>query len=368
MEQRGLTVDRPDAAPPFVLALDVGSSSARSALVDGRGRRVTGSLSAVTYRAETSVEGAAEFDPTALAEAVDGVIDAALRRAAALEVKMAAVAMTTFWHSLMGIDESGRPTTTLTTWADTRAAGAVESLSHRLDAGYHARTGALPHPSYPATRIAWLRSTALVGFAAPARWISFGEFLFLRWFGRPACSISMASGTGLYDQMRLAWDPASLEAVGLTADHLPPVDDQPIQGLQSTYRARWPALATIPWLPALGDGACSNVGIGAVTPGRAALTIGTSSAVRMLWRGAPVPPPPGLWLYRLDANHPVLGGALSEGGNLYRWARDTLRLDASDSLWEAVATVPPDGHGLTWLPFLAGERSPGWAAGASTSP
>ena len=174
----------------------------------------------------------------------------------------------------------------------------------------------------------------------------------------------MASGTGLYDQTRLTWDPSSLEAVGVTADHLPPVDDQPLQGLQPAYAARWPALAPIPWMPALGDGACSNVGVGTITRGQVALTIGTSSAVRTLWWGDAVSPPPGLWLYRLDRDHPGLGGALSEGGNLYRWARDTLRLDASDSLWEAVATVPPDGHGLTWLPFLAGERSPGWAAGA----
>jgi gluconokinase len=60
----------------------------------------------------------------------------------------------------------------------------------------------------------------------------------------------------------------------------------------------------------------------------------------------------------------LLGGALSNGGNLYAWLRDTLRLEPPDATEREVASLPPDGHGLTWLPFLAGERSTGWVASA----
>ena len=56
----------------------------------------------------------------------------------------------------------------------------------------------------------------------------------------------------------------------------------------------------------------------------------------------------------------LLGGATSEGGNVYAWLREALNLGAPDAE-QALATLPPDGHGLTVLPFLAGERSPGWA-------
>jgi gluconokinase len=63
----------------------------------------------------------------------------------------------------------------------------------------------------------------------------------------------------------------------------------------------------------------------------------------------------------VDAIQSVVGGATSEGGNVVAWCRESLALPArDDELEQAVAAVPPDGHGLTVLPFLAGERSPGW--------
>jgi gluconokinase len=71
--------------------------------------------------------------------------------------------------------------------------------------------------------------------------------------------------------------------------------------------------------------------------------------------------PAGLWCYRVDRRRALLGGATSEGGNVYGWMLDTLKLGQPDAIERALATLPPDGHGLTVLPFLAGERSPGWA-------
>ena len=71
--------------------------------------------------------------------------------------------------------------------------------------------------------------------------------------------------------------------------------------------------------------------------------------------------PAGLWCYRVDRRRALLGGATSEGGNVYGWMQDTLKLGEPDAIERALAQLPPDGHGLTVLPFLAGERSPGWA-------
>jgi gluconokinase len=121
----------------------------------------------------------------------------------------------------------------------------------------------------------------------------------------------------------------------LDPSKLPCVSDEPVAGA-------WPAL---------GDGACSNVGAGCVGPGRAAVTIGTSAAARVVYEAPAVEPTPGLFLYRLDARRFCEGGALSDGGNLHAWLEETLR-DAEP------ADVP--AHGLVFLPFLGGERSLGW--------
>jgi gluconokinase len=135
----------------------------------------------------------------------------------------------------------------------------------------------------------------------------------------------------------------------------------------------------VPFFAALGDGACSNVGCGATRPGEAALMIGTSAALRLLFREdapRPAPPeaPPGLWRYLLDERRVLIGGAPSNGGNLFAWLQHNLRLDAPDAFEAALAKAQPGVHGLTVLPFLAGERNPdypldvsGWIAGIRTA-
>jgi gluconokinase len=138
--------------------------------------------------------------------------------------------------------------------------------------------------------------------------------------------------------------------------------------LRGEFARRWPALRGASWFPALGDGACANVGSCAFDPTRMALTIGTSAAVRLV---VPRPPgqswsvPDGLWAYRLDQRRAVLGGALSNGGNLLRWVWETTGTGPDDEATAAATRLPPDATGLTFLPFLAGERSPGWHDQAS---
>jgi gluconokinase len=138
----------------------------------------------------------------------------------------------------------------------------------------------------------------------------------------------------------------------------------PQQGLRPEYGRRWPQLAEVPWFPLVGDGAAANVGTGCVSPRQVALTMGTSTAMRAVVDG-PVPYlPAGLWCYRVDARRSLPGGALTEGGNVYAFMRQTLQLPHPAAVEAALAGAVPDGHGLTVLPFLLGERAPGWAGHA----
>ncbi len=134
-------------------------------------------------------------------------------------------------------------------------------------------------------------------------------------------------------------------------------------GLSRPYAERWPALRDVPWFPALGDGAAANVGSGCVGHHRIALTVGTTAALRVIEPEVPEVPT-GLWCYRVDRRRALLGGATSEGGNVYAWLSHTLRLGEPAAVEAALAALPPAEHGLSVLPFLAGERSPGWAGDA----
>jgi gluconokinase len=272
------------------------------------------------------------------------------------------VGLTTFWHGLCGFDAAGRPVTPVYTWADSRSARDAALLRGALDeAALHARTGCHLHSSYWPAKLRWLARERPAEARRAERWGSVGEHLELVFFGEAATSVSMASATGLFDVGAGAWDTEALAAAGVEPGRLFRVVDRAEgrRGLRPDWARRWPVLRTVPWFPAVGDGAAGNVGSDCVERGRIALNVGTSAALRVATDGD-TPPPRGLWRYAVDARRLLLGGATSEGGNVYAWCRDVLRLPDEAGLEERLDAMPPDGHGLTVLPFLAGERAPGW--------
>ncbi len=354
----------PSSKTPLILTIDIGSSSVRAIFFDG-GANVLDHMSAHrSYTFETTPDGGVEIPAETLLDLVLEVIDEVLGTAGNLHPNIAAVAVSTFWHNLVGVDSRDEAITPVYSWADTRSAAAAEVLRQKLcESEIHARTGCVLHPNYLPAKLFWLQQTQPQIFKTSTRWMSFGEYLHLKLLGRTICSLSMASGTGLLDQNRRAWDEELMNAVSLQPHQLSPLGDvnTPLSGLSPAYAERWPALRRLPWFPALGDGACSNVGSGCSTQDRAAIMVGTSGAMRVMWKAEKVIIPPGLWCYHVDRNRFVMGGALSNGGLLFEWMRETLRLsDHSEELERELSHMSPDGHGLTVLPFLAGERSTGW--------
>ena len=311
---------------------------------------------------ERGPHGAAVLDAEGLARLVFRTIDATLTKAGSAGVGISAVATSTFWHGILGVDAHGRPTTPIFTWADRRAAAAARELKQVLDeTAVHRRTGSVLHSSYWPTKLLWLSRTDPDAFSRTERFLSPGEYLQLKVFGEARVGISMASGTGLFDQNRKEWDVDLLKKLPLDERNLSPVSEEPLRGLGGEWAERWPALRGAPWFPAVGDGACSNVGSGCTTQEKLALMVGTSGAMRVLWEAASTEVPDGLWCYRADARRFVSGGALSDGGNLVEWLKATLKLPGDEETEALVSGMEPDAHGLTLLPLLAGERGPGWA-------
>lgn len=359
------TISLEDARQPLVLALDIGSSAVRAMLFDGLGRGIQGPGARIPYKMKTSDDGGVEVSGDRLSEiaiqALDRVLTGVRERLPRNDI--AAVAVSAFWHALMGIDRDGRAVTPLFSWNDTRSARQADGLRLREDQqAIHARTGCTLHASYWPAKLAWLRETSPETFDQVDCWMSIGEYLFLRLFDRRVCSISMASGTGLLNQEDCRWDSAVLSLVEVSESRLPQLldSDEPLTGLGAQYAARWPLLAGARWFAPLGDGACGNIGSGCVTRDRAAINLGTSGALRVLWQGAAAPVIRGLWRYRADRRRLVSGGALSNGGDLYAWMNETLRIADAREVEPALAAIEPDAHGLTVLPFLSGERSTGW--------
>lgn len=352
-----------------VMALDVGTSGVRAALYDGGGREVPGTVARLTRSLSTTADGGAELDADEAVAQVVRTIDGLCARAGALTgietSRVALIGVSCFWHSLVGVDDEGRAVTPVLGWADTRAGRAAEELRLELDErATHRRTGCRFHPSYWPAKLRWLRAERNDLYRGARRWMSFADYLALALCGEARTSVSMASGTGLFDVRACAWDEELLRHLGVGVERLPAVATAGGAGaeLKIEYKRRWPQLARTRLLPAIGDGAANNVGAGCVTGERAALMVGTSGAMRVMWEGdAPAELPPALWCYRADWRRVVVGGALSDGGALRAWMSDALALGGDEAEVErALARMEPDAHGLTVLPFWLGERSTGW--------
>jgi gluconokinase len=348
----------------YILALDIGTSSVRAALYDLRGRVLPATMVKNERQLTATDDGGAEIDAlealTQIEKAIDDVLDKSKNVAGEIEY----VAASSFWHSLVGVDKKGKPTTKIFGWADTRSREFVAVLRENLDeAAAHNRTGARFHSSFWAAKLLWLKNDSPKIYNKTAKWLSFSDFLSLEFFGEAATSVSMASGTGIFDLRRCLWDEPLLSLIGIAPDNLPRLaEGGETFVLRKEYAERWAKLANARWFPAIGDGAANNIGAGCVRAEKAALMIGTSGAMRVAYQGEiPEKIPRGLWCYRLDRERIIIGGALSDGGGLYRWLKDNFRLtEDDDRTEEEIEKRAPDAHGLTFLPFLAGERSTGY--------
>jgi gluconokinase len=262
-----------------------------------------------------------------------------------------------FFHSIVGLDAAGRPVTSVLSWADNTSAADAAMLRERIDpARAHQLSGVPIHASYWPARILRLRQEQ----PRIRRWVGLPELVVEELAGHRVVSRSMASGTGLLDRATGTWSPDLLGALDQDVDALPPIvgDDEPLGRTSPVGARRWPTLARVSWFAPWGDGSCGNVGLGAVTPDRAALMVGTSGAFRSSLADPAPRVPAGLFAYRLGAGS-VVGGQLSEGGGVLAWASRLLGRPRS-SLEREAAELPADGHGLTALPYAFGERGLGY--------
>lgn len=350
-----------------VLAIDIGSSSVRALLFDSSARLIPSALVQYPHSMLTDSSGAAYFDVSTIQQQVDRCIDHLLQHPAAKGIQ--AVGLTTFVGNIVGIDGQHQALTPLLTYADARAVADFEALHPIYHAtNTHQRTGCPHYTAYLPSQLHWFQRTQPTLFEQVAQWVDLSSYLYRQWFERDIpMSYSCASWSGLLNRYTLEWDTDWLAVLGLDLSRFASLADYTSvqQGLCPAYAQRWPQLNEVPFYLAVGDGAAANIGSGAVDERSIALTVGTTAALRMVTSADMPSVPAGLWGYRVDAVHHLIGGATSEGGNIYRWVKTTFQLPADAEA--QIAQREPDAHGLTFVPHLAGERSPNWNPSATGS-
>ena len=360
------------AKPPFILAIDIGTSSVRALLYDASCRIIEPEtyFGRAQVALQTDVTGMAVFEPLAVPKAVVDVVDSLLEKLQGKIDHIHAVAIDAFVSSMIGLDKDFSPLTPLYTYADTRCAKDAQYLRENYnESDIHDRNGCMIHSSYLPARLRWEKRTNPDRFSSVSYWWSLGSFLSQQFLGCSDVSVSTASWTGLLDRKKLQWDHFWVQELGLKQEQLPHISDfgPGLPNLKSEWKKRWPTLTNALWFLAIGDGAAANVGSGCTNDRNIALTIGTTAAMRIVPSVIPEKIPLGLWNYRVDAKRPLVGGALTEGGNVHEWLLKSLRLPEPSECEKLLLQMKPAAHGLSMLPFFAGERAPGWRDDASAT-
>ncbi len=280
------------------------------------------------------------------------------------------ISLSAAMHGVIALDDHLAPITPLVTWADGRAVEeALELVRSPAGARLQATTGTPLHPMTPLAKIMWFARHDPATWRGARWWVGLKDYLILRLTGTLATELSSASGTGMLDAATGGWSLAALEACGLSADRLPPIlATTTVLPLGPEAAASVGLPRGTPVVAGAADGPLANLGTGAVTPGVAGLSLGTSGAVRIAVDG-PHPDPSGeLFCYALTDSVWITGGAVSNGADVVRWAGRALTPDlttathdvADAAVLDLAARVPPGSDGLVMLPFLLPERSPIW--------
>ncbi len=360
--------DAPDVASgTVVIGVDIGTTSTKSVAFDVAGRAVTSH--SVGYPLNEPELGYAEQDPEQILAAVVETVSTVVASVGAAGLRVAGLSFSTAMHALIGLDVDGKPLTPSITWADSRASVQAERLRASVGGlALHRRTGTPVHPMSPLCKLVWFREQEPKLCQSVSHWVGMKDYVLLRLCATLVTDHSVASGSGLMDIHLLAWDPEALQLAGIVAEQLPELvpTTMVLRSLTPDAVRRTGLAADTPIVVGAGDGPLANLGLGAVHPGVAACSIGTSGALRVMVEQPGVDALGGVFCYALTQDRWVVGGAINNGGVVLQWAGDALAPDLGDEPEEALlalaAGVPPGSGGLVMLPYLLGERAPHWSS------
>ncbi len=282
-----------------------------------------------------------------------------------------AISVSAAMHALLALDRDLRPLTPLITWADARAVREAERLRRDgMADALHSTTGTPVHPMAPLVKLMWFSTEAPDIWSAARWWVGLKEWILLGLTGRLVGELSSASGTGLLDMTSGGWADSALDVCRLDPGRLPPlVPSTTVLELAPAMADRIGLPPGTPVVAGAGDGPLGNLGVGAISPGVAGLSVGTSGAVRMSVPSPRVDSGHTLFCYGLTDDLWVVGGATSNGGSVVRWAGRALApdvwaeagdLSGDEKILEMAAAVPAGSEGLVMLPYLLAERGPLW--------
>ena len=342
------------------LGVDIGTSGVRVLAVDEAGTVVAESTR--SYPLLTPRPGWTEQNPE---DWFAGTVAALQELTAKLGGHdIVALGLSGQMHGMVPLDAHGEVVRPALLWNDQRTGSGVAELSDAVPREtLVARTGNPAITGFQLPKLLWLRQAEPDNFTRTRHVLLPKDYLGFKLTGVMAAEPTDASGTNCFEIAQKVWDAEVLRALELSTDLFPEiVASHEVTGQLTDELARQTGLPKdLPVVAGAGDNAAAAIGLGlsSLTPGVGSVSLGTSGVV-FAPLGAPTPDPEGrVHLFcHADGGYNLLGVTLAAAGSL-QWYRDTLRPGVRfDELTQEAATSQPGANGVTFRPYLAGERTP----------
>ncbi len=353
----------------YVVGIDIGTGSTKAVAVNAAGKILE--TSQVWYPILEPEPTYSEQEPELIWQSFAKCMQ---RISTTLGDDPLAIVLSSAMHSVILIDSDGNPLMNMITWADNRSALIADRIHHSQEGEtLYAETGTPIHAMSPLCKILWLKENATALFNRASRFISIKEYIWFKLFGVCEIDFAIASASGLFNINRNEWNELSMKICGIQAGQLSTVVPPSYrrEGLREGVASLLQVQAQTPFIIGASDGCLANVGSFAIESGTAALTIGTSGAIRVASPKPTVNFKAMTFNYRMFDNLFISGGPINNGGIALKWyAESFLKIPLTaaedyDKLLDAIDATTAGSNGLIFLPYLRGERAPIWNSQAS---
>ncbi len=346
----------------YWLGIDIGTGGSRALLVDEKG-----ALKAACTAAHEDMKMErplwAEQRPENWWDAAQEAIRGVLKQAGAKGKDVKAIGLSGQMHGLVLLDAANQVVRPALIWCDQRSQPQVDAINQAIGkANVVAHTANPMLTGFTLPKLLWVRDNEPQNFERVKKFLLPKDYIRFMLTGEHVTEVSDASGTGLLDVVTRRWSREMVERLKLDSGLLPGLKESvEVTGAVTAAAAAATGLKEgTPVVGGAGDQAASGIGNGIVGPGVASCTLGTSGVV-FAFLDRPQYDPQGrvhTFCHAVPGKWHVMGVTQGAGLSL-QWFRNQLAPGAEyDALTAEAATAPPLSHGLYWLPYLMGERTP----------
>jgi len=345
----------------LLLGVDIGTSSCKTALFDLEGKVVA--QGGCEYPVSYPRRGWAEQDPARWWEGVCQAVREMISDNGIDPAEIAGIGTDGQSWSAIALDREGNVLCPTPIWTDTRSEDICRETTDRLTAEkLFGLCGNPAKPGYTWPKILWYRKHRPEVFEKTEKILQSNSYIVYRMTGEITQDLSQGYGLACFDMRKGSWDDGMCEELGIPRKLLPEIAAcHQIVGRLTGEAAKQMGLREgIPVAAGGLDAACGTLGAGVVSPGQTQEQGGQAGGMSICIDQYAADPRLILGFHVVPGRWLLQGGTIGGGGAL-KWLRETICPELSFAEMSAMAeTAEPGSGGVTFLPYMAGERSPIW--------